>query len=238
MRYFKRWLSFVCTLLFLSLLSLARHIFSEVLSISSSLTCNEFGVEHWLSPLSEAAEGGGTLVPPSSGFCSKCTLLFDVTLLLGRLLSLLGWEERGGFVLLPWSGLKVTRGLPVQSKQHQAVLYQGSSVLLRYPFLPFCSGILCFVLCSAYGFNLTFPLSTLLLNITKRLCLPWPRMSCKLVAEVLAVPKETTALGVDWLRGKICWENDCSCKFSPVFDLWVVSVVSCFPTYVTLYFLL
>lgn len=111
--------------------------------------------------LSEAAEGGGTLVSPSSGFCSKCTLLFDVTLLLGRLLSLLRWEEQGGFVLIPWYGLKVTRGLPVWSKQHQTVLLQGSSVLLCYPFLPFCSGILFFVPCDASMFNLTsFPLCT------------------------------------------------------------------------------
>lgn len=95
---------------------------------SSPLIQNKFGVKHWLGPLSEAAEGGWNSVSPSSGFCSKCTSLFDVTQLLGRLLSLFHhcgycdkWEEQSGFVQRPcfgyflkyFFGLKIPRRLPL-----------------------------------------------------------------------------------------------------------------------------
>lgn len=57
--------------------------FFPLLSYKMNLGCST----DWVLWVSEAAEWGWNLVSPSSGFCSKCTLLFDVTQLLGRLLS-------------------------------------------------------------------------------------------------------------------------------------------------------
>lgn len=80
---------------------------------SSPLIQNKFGVKHWLGPLSEAAEGGWNSVSPSSGFCSKCTSLFDVTQLLGRLLSL--FHHCGYSVGYATSGSPCVDSAPVPS---------------------------------------------------------------------------------------------------------------------------
>lgn len=87
---------FLCTFLFfLNILSLTRTIFLLICFVDfffhSPLTPNEFGVlstdPDRVLRVPEAAERGWNLASPSSGFCSKYTLLFDVTLLPGRLLS-------------------------------------------------------------------------------------------------------------------------------------------------------
>lgn len=145
-------------------------------SLSSLLTQDGFRMMStdptWVLPIPEAAEEGEIwfLHLVDSAVNSHCSL---TSLLPGRLLSpahrcdstAAAQGSRLGLVQGPCSGLNISRGLPLQTIQHQVMLHQGFPVLLLLPsvpsFLALLYGILwfCSLCCLRLGLDLLYPLS-------------------------------------------------------------------------------